>query len=251
MLGQTSYNSFSNSWYWAYTLFLLPLIPHPDFLDIYVIWFFLLEPNWHFSQLSWTGSQKDLWTDSFSPVWPTSALWKAFCILHPSSSERVYWSHCVWSVLVIQLCPSLCDLMDCNQPGSSVHGISQARILEWVAISFSRGASWPRDRTWVSCIAGRFFTARATREARSQYYWVYPLQWQRACQAISFWPSRFSKGGVRPKSFTLHPSHHCSLNNPAESTLTRLKVKGQASFPPSLFWESLGYTAWLFLKKAS
>ena len=55
-------------------------------------------------------------------------------------------------------------LMDCSLPGSSVHGILQARILEWVAISFSRGSSRPRARTQVSHIAGRFFTIRATRE---------------------------------------------------------------------------------------
>ena len=58
---------------------------------------------------------------------------------------------------VAQLCPTLCDPMDCRPPGSSVHGISQASILEWVAISFSRGSSRPRDRTRVSCIAGRGF----------------------------------------------------------------------------------------------
>ena len=52
----------------------------------------------------------------------------------------------------------LCNLMDCSPPGSSVHGISQARLPEWVAISFSRGPSQSRDRTQVSCIAGRFFT---------------------------------------------------------------------------------------------
>ena len=50
-------------------------------------------------------------------------------------------------------CVWLCDLMDRSPPGSSVHGISQARILEWVAISSSWGSSWPRDRTWVSCIS--------------------------------------------------------------------------------------------------
>ena len=54
--------------------------------------------------------------------------------------------------------------MDCSPPGSSVHGISQMRILEWVAISFSRGSFWPRNWTQVSCIAGRFFTYRAMRE---------------------------------------------------------------------------------------
>ena len=62
-------------------------------------------------------------------------------------------------VLVIQSCPTLCNSMDCNPPGSTVHGILQARILEWVAIPFSR------DRTQVSCIAGRFFTVWATSEA--------------------------------------------------------------------------------------
>ena len=63
-------------------------------------------------------------------------------------------------VLAIQSCPTLCDPMDCNLPGSCVHGIFQARILEWVAILFSRGSSRPRDRTRVSCIADRFFTRK-------------------------------------------------------------------------------------------
>ena len=57
--------------------------------------------------------------------------------------------------------------MDCSPPSSSVHGILQARILEWVVIPFSRGSSQPRDRTQVSSIAGRFFTIWATREAQS------------------------------------------------------------------------------------
>ena len=61
-------------------------------------------------------------------------------------------------VVVAQSCPILCDPMDCSPPGSSVCGILQARILEWVAISFSRGFSWPRDWTQVSLIAGRFYT---------------------------------------------------------------------------------------------
>ena len=56
-------------------------------------------------------------------------------------------------LLAAQLCLILCDPMDCSLLGSSVHGISQARILEWVAIPFSRGSSQPRDWTQVSCIA--------------------------------------------------------------------------------------------------
>ena len=64
--------------------------------------------------------------------------------------------------LVAQSSPTLCNPMDCSLPGSSVHGIFQARTLEWVAISFSRGSSRPRDRTQVSHIVG--FTVWATRE---------------------------------------------------------------------------------------
>ena len=55
-------------------------------------------------------------------------------------------------------CPILCDPTVCSLPSSSVHGTSQARILEWVAISYSRGSSLPRDQTHICCIAGRFFT---------------------------------------------------------------------------------------------
>ena len=68
---------------------------------------------------------------------------------------------CVHAKL-LQSCPTLCDPIDCRPPGSSVHGILQARIPEWVSMPFSRGSSWPRDQTFISCnssIAGRFFTA--------------------------------------------------------------------------------------------
>ena len=64
---------------------------------------------------------------------------------------------CVF-VLVAQSCLTLCNPFDCSPPVSSVYGISQARILEWVAITFSRGSSRHRDKTQVSCIAGGFFT---------------------------------------------------------------------------------------------
>ena len=67
-------------------------------------------------------------------------------------------------VKVTQLCPTLCDPMD-----YTVHGILQARILEWVAFPFSRGSSQSKDRTQISRIAGGFFTSRGTREA--QEYW--------------------------------------------------------------------------------
>ena len=60
--------------------------------------------------------------------------------------------------LLSQPCPTRHNPMDCSPPGSSIHGILQARILEWVAMSSSRRSSQPRDQTQVSCIAGRFFT---------------------------------------------------------------------------------------------
>ena len=76
---------------------------------------------------------------------------------------------CVCCVrLITQLCLILCDPIDCSPrpPGSSVHGILQARILEWVAMPFSRGLFQPRDRTQVSLIAGGFFTSWVTREVQ-------------------------------------------------------------------------------------
>ena len=76
-----------------------------------------------------------------------------------AGSEKVKWSK------VAQSCPTLWDLLDGSLPGSSVHGIFQAKILEWAAISFSRGSSQHRDRTQISCIADRHFAIWATREA--------------------------------------------------------------------------------------
>ena len=72
--------------------------------------------------------------------------------------ERKVMTNLESSSEVTQSCPTLCDPMDCSLPGSSVHGIFQARVLEWVVISFSRGSSQPRDQTQVSCTAGRRFT---------------------------------------------------------------------------------------------
>ena len=76
--------------------------------------------------------------------------------------------HCKWKVKVkiTQLYLTLCNPMD-----YTVHGILQARILEWLAFHFSRGSSKPRDQTQVSCIAGGLFTSWATREAHIQHSW--------------------------------------------------------------------------------
>ena len=94
--------------------------------------------------------------------------------------DEVKWSE------VTQLCPTLCDPMDCSLPGSSVRGILQARILEWVAISFSRRSSQARDRTRVSRIAGRCFTIWATREAVCEIHDVLSNCW------VLFWSNVLS-----------------------------------------------------------
>ena len=77
--------------------------------------------------------------------------------------RMVILSTCESKSEVVQSCPTLCDPMDCSLPGSSLHGIFQARILEWVAISLSRRSSQPRDWTQVSCIVGKHFTICSVR----------------------------------------------------------------------------------------
>ena len=106
------------------------------------------------------------------------SLWSWLCEMWGLQSVRPQcesWLHHlpdVWATLSPCACVcvsrsvvSFCDLMDCSPPGYSVHGILQARTLEWVVMPSSRGSSWPRDRTWVFCIAGGFFTVWVTREA--------------------------------------------------------------------------------------
>ena len=70
---------------------------------------------------------------------------------------------CVCACSIARSCPTLCNPLDCSLSGFSVHGIFQASILQWVAISYSRGSSWPKAWTQVSCIVSRFFTFWATR----------------------------------------------------------------------------------------
>ena len=98
----------------------------------------------------------------------TRMLTTTFFVIAPSRKQSkcstVQW------VKVIKSCPTLCDPMN-----YTVYGIVQARILEWVAIPFSRGSSQPRDRTQVSCLAGGFLNSWATREAHSTVEWVNKL----------------------------------------------------------------------------
>ena len=94
-----------------------------------------------------------VWLKVRSPFWGREAYFYYFLV----RSIQVKWSE------VTQWCPTLCDPMNYSLPCSSVHVLFQARVLEWVAISFSRGSSLPRDRTRVSRVVGRRFTIWATR----------------------------------------------------------------------------------------
>ena len=80
-------------------------------------------------------------------------------MIKPKVTKAKLAHSCCCCGLVPQSRLSPCDPPDCSPPGSSIHGISQARTLWWVAISFLRGSSQPRDRAHVSCTAGRVFTA--------------------------------------------------------------------------------------------
>ena len=76
----------------------------------------------------------------------------------PGGERKIELRKGAVKVLVTQSCPTLSDPMDCSLPGSSTHGILQARILQWIAIPFFRGSFQPRGQTWISCIPDKFFT---------------------------------------------------------------------------------------------
>ena len=120
-----------------------------------------------FLSLYWSWCRYPLPTEDFrsSPLPLGQRLWgQVFC---SNPNPTLPQLHCC---LVDNLYLTFCNPVDCSPPGSSVYGICQARIPERVAISFSRGSSQPRDRTGISCIAGRFFTRWAIGE-------VHPVEW--------------------------------------------------------------------------
>ena len=123
----------------------------------------------------------------------------------------------------LQLCLTLCDPMDYSPPGSSVHGILQARILEWPAMPSSRGASLPRDRTCVSCIsctADGFFTAEPPEKPHNfsqvqslSRVWFFVTPWTAARQASLSITNSWST--PKPMSIELvMPSDHLILCHP-------------------------------------
>ena len=119
-------------------------------------------------------------------------------------------------VRVAQSCLTLCDPMDCSPTGSSVHGILQARIPEWVSILFSRGSYRPRNRTWVSLIAGRFFTT-----------WV---------------KERYSLSLI--KTLSPNPTHTCITSS--EFPKLSFMIKG-SMLPPQVTTQNLGIKWFMLL----
>ena len=103
-----------------------------------------------------------------------------------------------WYSEVTQLCPTLCDPMGCSLSSSSVNGIFQARVLEWIAISFSKGSFRPRNRTQVSCIAGRRFTVWAIREVTIPRPQLQSLHWGH----LRHWPTPMATLALRPPALT-------------------------------------------------
>ena len=122
-------------------------------------------------------------------IWKTHQDWKrsVFIPVPKKGNAKEYSDYC--TIAPISHVKSLshiwlCDPMDYSLPGSSVHGIFQARVLEWVAISFSRGSSQPRVWTWVSHTTGRRSTIWATREASKVMFKILQtrLQWYVNCE---------------------------------------------------------------------
>ena len=171
---------------------------------------------------------------------------------------------CLWVWLC---CPALWNPVDCSRPGSSIHGILQARILEWVAMPSSRGSSQPRDGTWVSyvsCMAAWFFTTSATWEAHPliplkrrldesmilrkfvpnnttsfNRVWEALLPWMShtapGCTSRSFYFSEAPQEGIRKESYTIRMIYVNLGKTEATSTLgSEGSVKQESSV-----WEEM------------
>ena len=144
-------SSFLTCWFFR-CIKVRTIFVHLVILNIHVLWIELHCSQIHISKSSpqcdyiW---RLDLYGERTLPIF----------LYHLAPYHHQWFSH--------QVVFDSCDSMDSSLPGSTVCGILQARILEWVAISFSRGSSWPRDQTQVSCIAGRLFIDWDTRKYKA------------------------------------------------------------------------------------
>ena len=132
---------------------------------------------------------------------------------------------CCALCLVAQSCSTLCDSKDCSPPGSSVHEIFQARILEWVSISFSRGSSQAWDRTCVSCTGRQIL-----------YHWA---TWEVLCIQGA---SAFSEVAIKAMQETKYSKHFvCLLAGCAMACGILVSWPGIESMPPALEVKSLNH----------
>ena len=134
-------------------------------------------------------------------------------------------------MLVAQLCLTLCNPMNCSPPGSSVHEILQARILEWVSSPFSRGSSQRRDQTRILCAAGRFFSSWATREALKPKTNFLTEGWRNRTQPLLPTP----KSVLRvPQQCSQHPRDHFLNQCPHDDILSTFQAWWPwPDYPPS------------------
>ena len=197
--------------------------------------------------------------------------WTTWGALSISEYDLIWhWGHCQGNKLILegvgpqskmkvkvltaQSCLTLCDPMDCSPSGSSVNGTFQARTLECIAISFSKGSSPPRGWIRVFCTAGRFFTAWATREAQSKMTgvlikrrnWIYTQAWGECHVKIKVnlsQPRNYPKTAERPRVEPclappegVQPSHHLDLEIlPSGTVKQHTSVVGVIQFvvPPN------------------
>ena len=144
-----------------------------------------------------------------------------------NKNKNTNFIRCKWRLVIIipvlytQLGPTLSDSMDYSPPGSPIHGILQVRILEWVAIPFCRGSSWPRDWTQVSHIAGRFFTIWVTVQfssvAQSRLTLCNPMNCSTPGLPVHHQLPEFTQTHVHRVGDAIQPSHPLSSPSPPAS----------------------------------
>ena len=151
----------------------------------------------------------------------------------------------------LQSCLTLCDPMDCSPPGSSVHGIFQARTPEWVAISFSRGSSWTRDQTSISyilCLGRQVLYHWATREGPDSTHNPFML-WSTCKSTQVIW--YYGKSGKQNSwnlFFTLAYRLYIAKYTYFASSITKVNLVADTFLKSFVITNSLQIKSWIHLR---